>query len=647
MELLCLEGSSLQISWTKLPFVARTKEEFAKELTEWLGRVFYDVLPDLGYEVREEQIYTAFRMARALVDGTTLMAEAGPGTGKTFAYLLPAVCYARLKGAPVVVASASGVLQAQLANPEGDIRTLSRLLNMEIDARVAADPGEYICEIKVQRGEPLHPPEGWDDLRLWAETTGSGHRAEIPAAGDELWEHLAWDPGLPCDTCPKRGHCHVMAARRHYREAADLVVCDHKLFSRDLLTRQDRQEGGLVPLLPAHSAAILDEGHHVPETWQRTQGYMLSKSRILTTLKHIDELVDRPGPVRAVKASLRAGKAFLAAVEAAAEPGEGKRAVQRSAELLGLAQETDKLLDGLQEELVTEEAMNEGLSIEVDLRAYQGRIDDVRSGLQLFRSEQAVPWLEGEQLWVVPRKPLSLFGKGRLTSSTPVIFSSATLEPAYQARVLQVKEYQSSAVGVPFDLGEQVLVYQPPAPQDDVEETLAVIRAMQGRSLVLLNSLAEVRRYKERLAGLDLPWVMLFEGEGDRGAQLEQFRSDIGSVLFGATFWEGVDVPGEALSCCVIPRLPWPEHDPLIRERREQAAAVGEDPTEAVDVPEMLIKLKQGAGRLIRTAADRGVLALLDRTYVGKPWEEAVEAVLPEDAERSADLGRVTEFLGR
>jgi ATP-dependent DNA helicase DinG len=635
----------MQISWTRLPFVARTKDEFSRELTEWLSKVFYDVLPAEGYEVREEQIYTAFRMARALVDGNVLMAEAGPGTGKTFAYLLPAVCYARLKGAPVVVASASGVLQAQLANPEGDIRTLSRLLNLDIDARVAADPGEYICEVKVQRGQPLNPPQGWEELARWAEATGSGHRAEVPEIGDELWEHLAWDPGLPCDTCPKRGHCHVMAARRHYREAADLVVCDHKLFSRDLLTRQERHESGLVPFLPAYSAVILDEGHHMPETWQRTQGHMLSSSRLMTTLKRIDELVDRPGPVRAVKLSMRLGKAFLSGVEAAAEPGEGKRAVRRSAELGALSVELDTALDKLQEELVTEEAMNEGLSIEVDLHAYQGRIDDARAGLRLFRSEQAVVWLEGEQLWVVPRKPLSMFGKGRLSAGTPAIFSSATLEPAYQARVLQIKEYQTSSVGVPFDLGEQVLVYQPEEPGDDVAQTLAVIRAMNGRTLVLLNSLAEVRRYKERLAGLDLPWTPIFEGEGDRGAQLEQFRSDISSVLFGATFWEGVDVPGEALSCCVIPHLPWPEHDPLIRERREQATAAGEDPTEAVDVPEMLIKLKQGAGRLIRTAADRGVLALLDLTYVGKPWEEAVEAVLPEDAERTEELDRLASFM--
>jgi ATP-dependent DNA helicase DinG len=178
-----------------------------------------------------------------------------------------------------------------------------------------------------------------------------------------------------------------------------------------------------------------------------------------------------------------------------------------------------------------------------------------------------------------------------------------------------------------------------------VEQTLAVIRASGGRALVLLNSLAEVRRYKEQLAGVKLPFATIWEGEGDRGAQLEQFRDDISSVLFGATFWEGVDVPGEALSCVVIPKLPWPEHDPLIKERRAQAEAAGDDPTEAVDVPEMLIKLKQGAGRLIRTADDRGVLALLDRSFEDAVWEQDVLDVLPEDAEQTEDVERITQFL--
>lgn len=635
----------MAITWTKLPFKARSEAEFSQMLTEWLSSVFYDVLPAKGYEVREEQIYTAFRMARALSDGTVLMAEAGPGTGKTFAYLLPAVCYARLKGAPVVVASASGVLQAQLANPEGDIATLSRLLELDIDARAAADPTEYICEIKMQRGEPERPPEGWDEFRRWAELTGSGARTEVPHIADDVWEQLAWDPSLPCDTCHKRGHCHVMAARRHYREAPDLVVCDHKLFSRDLLTRAERLDAGQVPLLPAYSAVIFDEGHHLPETWQRVQGHMLESKRLDQTLGRIEDMLERPGPLRNAAMARRVAAAFFRAVTAATEPGEGKRDVRRGETELAAASAMDAALAKLQDDLVTEEAMSEGLPLELDLRIYQVRMDEVRDGLRLFRSPDAIVWVQGDETWAVPRKPLSLFGKGRLQAAMPAIFSSATLEPEYQARVLQIGQMQQSRVGVPFDLGEQTLVYQPASAGDAISRTVDVLKASGGRALVLLRSLAEVRRYKAALEGLTLPWRLLFEGEGERGAQLEAFRADITSVLFGATFWEGVDVPGEALSCVIIPQLPMPEHDPLIRERREQADAAGADPFGAVDLPEMLLKLRQGAGRLIRTASDRGVLALLDRSFVDEEGADDVEAALPEDAERTADLKRVTSFL--
>jgi len=172
---------------------------------------------------------------------------------------------------------------------------------------------------------------------------------------------------------------------------------------------------------------------------------------------------------------------------------------------------------------------------------------------------------------------------------------------------------------------------------------------------VLLKSQAEVERCRRVWAGrlvaggmpdgLDGPSVrVLWEGDGDRGSMLATFRADVHSVLVGTSFWEGVDVPGESLSCVVIPQLPFPAHDPVIRERRAQAEVRGENPFMAVDLPEMLMKLKQGAGRLIRTARDRGVLALLDRSYVDQPWAGAVDAVLPEGAERTGSLDRVGGF---
>lgn len=648
----------MQISWTRLPFRARNRQEFNKGLNDWLGEVFYETLPAQGYEIREEQIYTTFRMARAFTDGRPLFAEAGPGTGKTFAYLLPAICYARFTGKPVLITSASGVLQAQLSSPAGDIQTLSRLLDLQVDARVAPDPADLLCEMKGRYFVPARSDKAGRALERWTRRTATGARSEVPDIPDHLWAEVAWDPALPCDTCRQRGTCKAIAARRHYRAAGDLVVADHRLFALDLLTRQERQQTGRMPYLPAYAAVVLDEGQHLPETWQRGQGYLLSAGRLRKTLEliHSGYGEEATGNARLAEArqpgrrhltgsllpgvTLQAERFIALALEAAA-PGEGKRHLPRAEVLITASLEVTRAVESLQDDLVTEEAMQEGTANEQALRAYQARLDEVLAALELFRSPEAVPWVEGEDLWVVPRRPLTLYGEGRLQPSTPVLFSSATLEPDYSARLLQLPSYDSSRVGVPFNLGEQVLIYEPAQPAADLEQVAQVIRAMGGRSLILVNSLAEVQRYK---AGLNLPWRLFCEGDAERGAMLQAFRDDRDSCLVGASFWEGVDVPGEPLSCVIIPRLPFPAHDPLIRERREQAAAAGQDPFGAVDLPEMLLKLKQGAGRLIRTARDRGVLALLDRSYLTEPWAELVDALLPADSERTADLDRVARF---
>jgi ATP-dependent DNA helicase DinG len=670
MSLLAGGDSGLHISWTRLPFAARTREEFSRGLADWLGQVFYETLPAQGYEVREEQIYTAFRMARALADGQTLFAEAGAGTGKTFAYLLPAIAYARFRGKPVVVASATGVLQAQLADPKGDIATLSRLLGLQVDARVAADAGQYLCKVKGNRFYPGRAAKGWKALQNWTRRTATGARSEVRHVPDELWEEVAWDSTLPCDTCKHRGTCHVMAARSYSRAAGDLVVTDHRLFAQDLLTRAERTATGQLPLLPAYAAAVMDEGHHLPEVWQRSQGYELNARRLTVTLDLLEGFAKQPSGALAeareagrqrlarvlIGTARQAGEQFLHLAFASAEPGEGKRHLERDGALLEAAAALTGALEALGDDLVTEEAMQEGTDSEVWLRAHQTRLDGVIAALTLVRSPDSVAWVEGESLWVVPRHPAPMVDAGReapgaaghLAPTTPVLFSSATLEPAYMASVLRLPRYASAAVGVPFRLAEQVLVYQP-APQspadDELAQTLAVIHALQGRTLVLVNSMAEVQRCRQALAGL--PWTVLAEGDADRGAMLEAFRADTASVLVGTTLWEGMDVPGDPLSCVVIPRLPFPAHDPLIRERRLQAEGRGEDPFLAVDLPEMIIRLKQGAGRLIRTASDRGVLALLDRSYLQQPWAEAVDAVLPEGAERTADLERVAGFCPR
>lgn len=674
------------MGWTNLPFPARTNGEFRQGLADWLGRVFYEILPSHGFEVREEQIFVTFRMAKAMADGTLLFAEAGSGTGKTFAYLLPAVCYARFRSKPVVVASASPTLQAQLADPKGDIQTLSRILELDIDARLAVDPTDYLCQLKADDLPVDRPMKGWKALHNWAGRTETGRRSEVPGVPDELWERVAWDLSLPCDTCRRRGTCHVTAARRHYRAAADLVVTDHRFFCRDLLTRAERQDLGLLPLLPSYSAVVLDEGHHVPDAWQRSQGFEISPEKLRKTIENLAGYADRPargrsfaearwqehiflGEVLVRKAQTEVEK-FLGQVwsqsEAHCGPAEGRQAVTKDRAALEAAADLARAVEAVQEALVVDEAMLEETEDELVLRTHQGRLDELVAALGLFRSEEALSWVEGGNLWVVPRDTSAFVGPRHIPAAMPVLFSSATLQSEYAAGVLRLPQFDAARVGVPFNLAKQALVCLGEGigrgvggggnrdgdgrgegdGDKEIEQVLAVIRAMQGRSLVLLNSMKEVRRYREAILGLpaSLPWPVLFEGDADRGSMVRRFREDVSSVLFGATFWEGVDVPGESLSCVIIPRLPFPAHDPLIADRRRRATEAGRDPFLDVDLPEMLLKLKQGIGRLIRTVEDRGVVALLDTSYVGIPWERSVEEALPEGAERTGDLRRVARF---
>ncbi|MBS4025467.1 MAG: ATP-dependent DNA helicase, partial [Clostridia bacterium] len=251
---------------SKVPFEYGNKGEFSNKLAQWIDHVFYDVLPEQGYEIREEQIYTAFHLANAVCKGKIHFAEAGLGTGKTFAYLLTAVSYARFSGKPVVIACASTALQEQLAGPGGDIDTLSRLLDLDIDSRMAKDPRQYLCDIKVNRFTNRYLEKEsrvYQKVLRWIEKTNRGERSEIPQIPDPIWKKVAWDETMPCDMCSRRGFCKLVKTREHYRTAQDLIIADHGTFFDDLWTRDEQIDNGMLPLLPPYSAVLFDEGHKI------------------------------------------------------------------------------------------------------------------------------------------------------------------------------------------------------------------------------------------------------------------------------------------------------------------------------------------------------------------------------------------------
>lgn len=651
------------ISWTRLPFRFETPDDYRRQLSAWIGHAFYEVLPAAGYQVREEQIYFAYRVAAALEQARPLLAEAGSGTGKTFGYLLPALCHARLRGQPVVIATASAALESQLAGPDGDIATLSRLLGLQVDARVARRPVDVVCDIRLERFAALRGRRaGRTSLLRWSEGSTLGARSEFPAAADGLWAEVAWNAGCRCDVCPRRGYCRLMRGRAAARAAADFVVCGHDLFFEDTLGR-DRLPPGRLPVLPPFSGAVFDEGHRVAVSAQRAAGCRLHPQELREAIRGGEGQGVRVRLLQLVEAAAQAADRWERALLAATGPdaGEARRAVAHTPELLAATAALGRLLARLQDEMAIEEGLHEETAYAARLSILQTRLEEAGAACRALPGADQVLFTEQGALWVVPSDLGPLWRRG-VPAGTPLIFSSATLAAAgsfdYTARALGLDRPMSASVGVPFRLAAQVLCYLPQdlparaAPDFWPRTATRVARlllATSGRALLLLpdaRALEELRRH------LQVPQRMLWEGDAAPEALLGAFAADTAACLAGCSFWEGVDVPGETLSAVVVPLLPLPGADPLVQARRDAARAAGGDPFAAVDVPEMALRLKQGLGRLIRTETDRGVVALLETAAGAAPGRAsllapAIEAALPAGARHVRTLPPVARFLAK
>lgn len=652
----------------KMPFEYRNKEEFPKRLAAWIGHIFYDVLPEHGFEIREEQIYTAFQLADAVCRRKVHFAEAGLGTGKTFAYLLTAVSYARFTGKPVVIACASTALQEQLAGQKGDIQTLSRLLDLDLDVRMAKDPRQFICDQRVNRlvNQPLgQPGRALEDVMRWAEVTERGERSEMPQVSDRVWSQIAWDETESCEVCSSRGFCKLVKAREQYRPARDVIVCDHGIFFDDLWTRDERVADGRLPFLPDYSAVIIDEGHKVMLPAAMRAGQQVVKEDIEGMLSLLEQIQGARTALVSITFAMRAAadRFFKILYHAVVQDERTDRlSVQISDELLEAADTLRRALDVLYRELQYEQELHlESLSA-TQLQAFEARIERTMMALFRFhqkRGHEAIVWVDrsDKSFWVVPRDLSGLLRKHLFAKRLPVVFSSATLSAggdfSYFARTLGIHEPSSSSVDSSFDFEEQVLIYLPegfPLCDEDtwfplaLQRLMALLKLSGGRALVLTNAPSDVRKLRAGLKDCKYPFELLWEDRAERGYLVQRFREEVPSVLFGSGFWEGIDVPGPALSLLVIWRLPFPARDPLIEARRREAIDKGLDPVTAVDYPEMGLRLKQGCGRLIRKSDDRGVIAILEPVW-GMPWEQIVRDALPAGAEVVDSLDSLAGFL--
>lgn len=588
-------------------------------------RVFREVLPQRlpGYELREQQIEMALRVEKALLRSTHLLAEAGTGTGKSFAYLIPLALELERNGGRAVVSTATIALQEQLVSK--DIPLLERVLGFELGAELAKGKGNYLCLVKFieeAQSPALFEEEMLLQIKEWSEQTETGDKSELPFEPGELWNRICTDDTCPGKKCNLHKECFYFKARNRLQQAR-LIICNHALFFIDLGMR-----GNDASLLPDYRLVVLDEAHHIEDVARNTMSTKVSAMRLPVLLY---QLRRREGcDLDAVQKALALNEEFFGAV-AAAFGGE-KCLLPRTE---GIAKVGEELQRAVEDVVLRFDPGCIGEREQALFDCLSRYSADLQEILEASDPEK-VFWVEKSQsgkraLVTLHATPIdvsgylaaNLFENERISS---VIMTSATLSLAGDFSFFRASvgcwSAEEIAVESPFDYREQCVLYLPeglPDPKaDDFHERVApfieeILHKTRGRAFVLFTSYKGMNRVYELLAPR-LPWKALRQGEKPKQRLLEEFKEDTHSVLFAtASFWEGVDVQGESLSCVILVKLPFAvPDDPITEARMAAIASRGGDPFLSYSLPEAVIRLRQGFGRLIRTQRDRGVVAILD-----------------------------------
>ena len=595
-----------------------------------------------GFESRREQAALAAAVERALATGEHLVAEAGTGTGKSLAYLIPAL----ESGQRVVVATATKALQEQLLANE--VPAAARALGREVRVAVLKGRQNYLCRKQLQSfgAMLLRGPRdeaAFEAMQSWLTATETGDRAELPLEpSDALWAELA----VGADRCAGSrclfvSTCFAEAARARAGEA-ELVIANHALYFADLAA------GGGV--LPAHDAVVFDEAHRLEESAAAWLGGRLSRAglgRLGADVERACREAARPAPGRALDRVERAGERLFRAV---APPAGRRRLREPPADELALLQSA---LAELAAEL---HGHND------DLDALSRRTLSVAAQAEACLEPDAlgrVVWAEPDAVVWAP-VDVSAELQERLWDDGPTaILVSATLttgdDASFVRRRLGLAHARELVVGSPYDFGQQALLYVPrtmPDPRADgfteraADEVAALLSLSEGRALVLTSSYRALDVLRTRVCGR-VPYEVLVQGDAPRERLLDRFRNDVDSVLLAtATFWQGVDVPGESLSLLVIDKLPFSAPgDPLHEARCEAVEADGGDWFRDFALPTAMLQLRQGFGRLIRGHADRGVVAILDPRLRTRAYGRAFLAALPH-CPLVEDRAAVAAFFG-
>lgn len=598
-----------------------------------------------GYSARSQQIELAEKVSEALSNNDVLIAEAGTGTGKTFAYLAPAM----LSGQKVFISTGTKNLQDQLFKK--DLPKLREVLSVPLKAALLKGRSNYLCHhrLTLAEAEPnaLYQQHSLQTLREWIGKTASGDLSET----DLLEEQSALWPKVTStidnclgQQCPDYDECFIVEARRKAQEA-DIVIINHHLLMSDMALKAS----GQGEVLPDADAFIIDEAHQLPAIATQFLGHRvsshqlqeLSRDSIREMETDATDMDDIRKAAEKIENRLHQFKLTLGDKE---QRIPWYQVVQQQT---STRDKLDSLITAIE---VLEQSLEAAAERGRGLEQCHQRCQDLIKKLSVFSDndtdENLILWLDvrGSSfiLHATPQEISQHFQQWIAEKPSAWVFTSATLTVAGKfnnfVQQLGIDDPVTVSWQSPFDYASQSLLYMPPIPVEPsnpsynsyiAETAKAVIEYSQGRIFLLFTSYKALHEVADALQDMDYP--ILVQGAGAKSQLLAEFREHGNAVLLGTnSFWEGVDVRGEALSCVLIDKIPFASPgDPVLEARINHLRERGGNPFRSIQIPSAVIQLKQGIGRLIRDQRDSGVLVLCDPRFLSKPYGKVFMRSLP------------------